>query len=59
MRAIGLTLGLCALILMLFQSIRLFITMEPWDSADFLIVSATMSFMSTAFVAIGRIFSIK
>lgn len=59
MRAIGVTLGFCALLLMGFQSIRLFTTMEEWNSADFLIVTATMSFMSTAFMAVGNIFNRK
>lgn len=59
MRAIGVTLGFCALILMLFQTVRLVTAMEPWSSADFLIVTATMSFLSTALIAVGRIFSDK
>lgn len=57
MKAIGVTLGFCAFILMLSQSINLFITMETWNSADFLLISATMSFMSTAFMAIGKLFN--
>jgi len=59
MKAVGITLGFCALLLMLFQSVRLIITMEPWNSADFLIVSATMSFMSTVLITTGRLFSDK
>jgi hypothetical protein len=59
MKAIGITLGSCALLLMLFQSIKLFITMDVWSSADFLIVCTTMSFLSTVIMTVGNVFNRK
>lgn len=53
MKAIGFTLGSGALLLMLFQAVKLFITMEEWTSADYLLVCGAMSFLSTIFLRMG------
>jgi hypothetical protein len=55
MRAIGITIGFCSLLLMMFQTVRLFISMEQWNSSDFLLVTITMSFLSTAFIGMGSV----
>jgi len=48
MKLIGFILGFCSMLVVLTQSVNLLTGTEQWTSADFLLVSIALSFVSTA-----------
>ncbi len=57
MKTLGIAFAGSSLILLLVQSLKVLTGSEPVTSADVMVMSASLSFLSTAFIAMGTVFS--
>lgn len=57
MKTLGIALATTSLILLLVQSFKVLLGTDPVNSADIMVMSATLSFLSTALIAMGTVFS--
>ena len=55
MKLIGFTFGFCSMLIVLTQTVNLLMGTEQWTSADFLLVSIALSFVSTACFAANNV----
>ncbi len=56
MKTLGIALATTSLILLLVQSFKVLLGTDPVNSADIMVMSATLSFLSTALSATGTDF---
>lgn len=59
MKTLGIALATTSLVVLLVQSIKVLLGTDPVNSADIMVISASLSFLSTAFIAMGTVFSKK
>jgi hypothetical protein len=55
MKLIGFLFGFCSILIVSTQAINLLTGTEQWTSADFLLVSVALSFVSTACFAANNV----
>jgi hypothetical protein len=57
MKTIGIGLAIASLVMLVIQSVRVLLGTEPVNSADVMVMSASLSFLSTALIAFGAVFN--